>query len=71
MLSSQLVLLISCPPMEEVGNRVTCVPYHLVPHTYLGTINAFEEFELYVFFPHLYGKGHPSNYLTDDQSQIF
>ena len=34
--------------MEDVGTRVTRVPYHNVPHTYLGTIQGFEECEIYV-----------------------
>ena len=59
------------PSIEDIGTRVTRVPYHKVPHTYLGTVQGFEECQIYVFFPHLYRKERPSNYLTVDQSYRF
>ncbi|KAF8414960.1 hypothetical protein EV426DRAFT_506292, partial [Tirmania nivea] len=46
-------------------------PYHKVPNTYLGNVCRFEECTIYIFFPHLYYEGRPTNYLMDDQMMRF
>ena len=57
--------------MENPKPQRIAVPYHHVPNTYVGRFSGFEECQLYAFFPHLYYKGRPTNYLTDDQLERF
>ena len=51
----------------EVRNTTKKVPYHKLPHTYLGLVSGFEDCCIYVFFPYLYKEGRESNFLSEDQ----
>lgn len=71
-MANDIHLFYRIPAVDEVdGSRSKTVPYHRVPNTYFGSINGFEEYEIFVFFPRLYYQDRPSNYLTNDQLERF
>ena len=43
------------------------LPYHKIPHLYLGRVTRFEECQVFVFFPRLYYAEKNNNLLTDSQ----
>ena len=55
----------------QIPGTTKRVPYHKIPHIYLGNIVGFEESRIFCFFPGLYEVERQSNFLTENQMQRF
>ena len=47
------------------------MPFHNIPHVYLGRCQDFGQMDFHVFFPNLYKPDRQSNFLTDEQLALW
>ena len=50
---------------------IQSIPFHKIPHIYLGSLGYFEDCKIYVFFPFLYATDRESSFITDSEYERF